>query len=628
MALHRHRQALAAAAFAVAAQPALAEGIVTATPIKHLVVVIGENRSFDHVFATYVPRPGQRVANLLAKGIVRADGSPGPNFAAAAQVAAAPQPRYFIGLGRSLKTPYRFLPAPTLGGAPPALRRSRPPFADLSPAELAAIEPALEPHDLALLTTGATGAGTLHGRDPRIARGDALPNGPFPLTRPALSYDSYTGDTTHRFYQMWQQSDCRLGQASAADPSGCLADLYPYVVTTYAGGHDRGGGTAMAFYNMARGDAPLLKRLADRYTISDNYHQPAMGGTGLQHIFLGSGDDVFWSDGNGRAAAPPAAAIADPDPLPGSDNRYTRDGRYSDCSDPRAPGAAAILAYLRALPYRPASRCAPGHFYLLNNAAPGFLPDGEVDRGRIARGFAVPPSRLRTIGDALSANGIGWAYYGGGYRAALRLAAGSTDPRDRVGRAYCRICNFAEYSSAIMADPGQRRQHLGDVVDFFAALRRGVLPSVAFVKPDEMVDGHPATSKLDLFEAMLRKILAVLRRHPRLRAETALLITFDEAGGYYDSGYIEPIDFFGDGPRVPLIAVSPYSHGGRVVHTYADHVSILKFIERNWHLAPLSARSRDNLPDPLARRDNPYVPTNSPAIGDLFDLFRFGHGRS
>jgi phospholipase C len=56
----------------------------TATPIKHVIVIIGENRSFDHVFATYVPRPGQRVHNLLSDGIIKLDANksaiPGPNF--------------------------------------------------------------------------------------------------------------------------------------------------------------------------------------------------------------------------------------------------------------------------------------------------------------------------------------------------------------------------------------------------------------------------------------------------------------------------------------------------------------------------------------------------------------------
>jgi phospholipase C len=108
-------------------------------------------------------------------------------------------------------------------------------------------------------------------------------------------------------------------------------------------------------------------------------------------------------------------------------------------------------------------------------------------------------------------------------------------------------------------------------------------------------------------------------------AQTALFITMDEGGGYYDSGYIQPIDFFGDGPRTVLIVVSPFATGGHISHVYADHVSILKFIERNWRLSPLTGRSRDNLPNPIADGD-PYVPVNSPAISDLFDMFHFGGG--
>jgi hypothetical protein len=99
------------------------------------------------------------------------------------------------------------------------------------------------------------------------------------------------------------------------------------------------------------------------------------------------------------------------------------------------------------------------------------------------------------------------------------------------------------------------------------------------------------------------------------RAHTAIVITWDEGGGYYDSGYIQPLDFFGDGPRIPLIIVSRYTRGGHVNHTYTDHVSILKFIERNWGLKPLTVRSRDNFPNPTTNAMNPYVPTNSPAIG-------------
>jgi phospholipase C len=600
----------------------------TATPIKHLIVVIGENRSFDHVLGIYAPKSGDSILNLLSERIVRGNGSPGPNFAAAKQFTTSGQTSYFIGVNKKNKTPYTTLPAPTLGGAPNQPSMTSPPFTGFTDAQLAAIEPSLEPGDLFLLTTGATGAAVTSGApDTRIANYAALPNGLFQLTGPTLPYDSYTGDTAHRFYQMWQQSDCSIHNATEDNPTGCLNDLYPFVMTTYAGPTaDKGGGTSMAFYNMQDEDAPLFKKLADEYTISDNYHQPGQGGTGIQHVFLGTGDDIFWSDGNGNPTMPPATQIADPNPQPNTDNQYTVDGRFSNCSDVfNAAGVLPIVRYLDSLPYAAQANCDAGHYYMLNNTNPGFLPNGAVDTKGIASGGSIPPSSVRTIGDALNDKSISWAYYGGAYNAAVNLANGSTNPADAVGMTYCPICNFEAYASSIMGDPTQRAAHIKDATDFFAAVSNDTLPAVSFVKPDGLLDGHPATSKLDLYEGMLQKILDTLDGNPELKAETAVFVTFDEGGGYYDSGFIQPLDFFGDGPRIPLVVVSPYSTGGHVVHSYNDHASILKFIERNWYLAPLTGRSRDNLPNPHTYKSNPYVPVNSPAIGDLFDMFDFGH---
>jgi phospholipase C len=71
------------------------------------------------------------------------------------------------------------------------------------------------------------------------------------------------------------------------------------------------------------------------------------------------------------------------------------------------------------------------------------------------------------------------------------------------------------------------------------------------------------------------------------------------------------------------MVVSPYTKPGHISHSYADHVSILKFIEHNWSLPTITGRSRDNLLNPTTAPGNPYVPTNPPAISDLFDLFQF-----
>jgi phospholipase C len=602
--------------------------LTTATPIKHVIVVIGENRSFDHVYGTYVPKSGDSILNLRSERIVRGNGSPGPNFAAAKQFTTSGQTSYFIGVDNSSKTAYTTLPAPTLGGAPNKPSMTSPPFTGFTDAQLAAIEPSLELADLFLLTTGATGAAATSGApDTRIANYATLPNGPFQLTGPTLPYDSYTGDTAHRFYQMWQQSDCSIRNATEDNPTGCLNDLYPFVITTYGGSTaDHGGGTSMTFYNVQDEDAPLFKKLADQYTISDNYHQPGQGGTGIQHVFLGTGDDIYWSDGNGNPTTPPTSQIANPNPQAGTNNQYIVDGRFSNCSDVfNAPGVLPIVRYLDSLPYAAQANCDAGHYYMLNNTNPGFLPNGAIDTNGIALGGSIPPSSVRTIGDALNDKSISWAYYGGAYNAAVNLANGSTDPADQVGSTYCPICNFEAYASSIMGDPTQRAAHIKDATDFFAAVTNDSLPAVSFVKPDGLLDGHPASSKLGLYEGMLQKILDTLDGNPELKAETAVFITFDEGGGYYDSGFIQPLDFFGDGPRIPLVVVSPYSTGGHVVHSYNDHASILKFIERNWSLLPLTGRSRDNLPNPRADKDNPYVPVNSPAIGDLFDMFDFGH---
>jgi len=118
-----------------------------------------------------------------------------------------------------------------------------------------------------------------------------------------------------------------------------------------------------------------------------------------------------------------------------------------------------------------------------------------------------------------------------------------------------------------------------------------------------------------------------VQANPSLWATTAIFITADEGGGYYDSGYVQSLDYFGDGTRIPLIVVSPFTKAGHISHTYNDHVSITKFIEYNWGLPTITKRRRDNLPNPMQDPDNPrgnpYVPTNSPAIGDLTDLFDF-----
>src|SRR5262249_20163663 len=159
------------------------------------------------------------------------------------------------------------------------------------------------------------------------------------------------GDMVHRLFHMWQQSDCNVNNATPANPSGCLNDLYPYVGIQR---DDHSGANSMGFLNVQQGDAPVLKRLADQYAASDNFHHSIMGGTAANHMALGTGDAIFWTTFNGMTA-PPAGVVANPDPQSATSDKYKADKQWTNCSDTSQPGILPIVNYLSTLPYKPAS---------------------------------------------------------------------------------------------------------------------------------------------------------------------------------------------------------------------------------------------------------------------------------
>ena len=755
-------------AFAAGAPETPSRDSRTATPIKHVIVIIGENRSFDHVFATYAPQPGQTVHNLLSEGIIQLDPNlnaiPGPNFHRAQQFQASDlggQDAFLLSAPKR-EFPGNTLPAPEAGG-PSGVNGYFSPSSSkyttiacgkttvngktttnyLTPAACAAVTEnglpdASDANGLTYYQSLASGGTGQYSDTPdlRIVDFDNLPAGPFQLTNGtnsatpgySLTYTDYSASPVHRFYQMWQQLDCSLEHASWENPSGCNARQFAWVEATVGAGtngltqdqygqgyystagfneyfeypagysaanpptatqwteHDYAlydsvpattgeGASALGFYNVQQGDAPYFKSLADTYAMSDNFHQSVNGGTGANHIMLGHGDAIWFSDGNGKPQTPPHNVsvttnptgwggpgtideIENPNPASGTNNWYTQDGygsdynagypqsdwdltqgnglpiiygggSYSNCSDPSQPGVGPIHEYLRRLHIDP--RCEPGHYYLLNNYNPGWFGNGNnayADQGPSNTPFTIPPSSTPSIGDDLNHANISWKYYGDQWNNyvndpyQLNYGSNGTNADE-----YCNICNPFQYDTSIMANPAQVAAHIQDTVRLYSDIAGGTLPAVSFVKPSGYVDGHPASSKLDLFEGFVKKIVDQVEASPEYTRNTVILITEDEGGGYYDSGYVQPVDFFGDGTRIPLIVVAnpqylPLRAAGYISHKYADHVSILKFIERNWGLPPVTRRSRDNFPNPV-QPDGSYAPVNSPALDDLFDFFQF-----
>ena len=561
------------------------EASETTTPIKHVIVIVGENHTFDNLYGAYKPKSGQTIDNLLSKGIVKEDGTPGEHFDLAKQRIGDGTDKYHV-VTESIGDYDSGLPQP--------------------------------------YTTYALGqtAGIMDSRFP-----SNLPNGPYQISKFA-PYNEYTGDPVHRFFQMWQELDGGKNDKFVwvEESIGTGSNGKPYPV---GGFNPKEGAISMGFYNMNTGDAPILKALADEYAISDNYHQAIMGGTGANFQALITGDAAFFTDPtklDGSAAKPWDNQIENPNPVAGTNNYYTQDGygggSYVNCADSTQPGVASVNRELKAQGVH-RNNCENNHYYLLNNYNLYWNQTSSITRLLGANSFTLPPQSVPTIADVLTSNGVSWKYYSADRGNDATAFPTAVNGVQILFHSYCGICDPLTGFSSIMKNPSEEAK-LQNYGAFLADVKNGTLPAVSYVRPFEALAGHPADSTADLYEAFLQDLIAQVKSNHELWASTAIIITTDEGGGYYDSGYVQAVDFFGDGTRIPLLVVSPFVKKGHVDHTYNDHASILKFIEKNWKLPAISHRSRDNLPNPVASNSNPYKPVNGPAIGDLTTLFDFG----
>ena len=419
-----------------------------------------------------------------------------------------------------------------------------------------------------------------------------------------------------------------MAYASADNPSGCLADLTTWVAVSVGWAVGRPpaneldtaqGGTPMGFYNIAAGDLPFFRE-ARRDLLDERQLPPVPDGRHDGELVRARNRGRAGLQRRERRSGDAAESTIRSRPVPGSNNFYQRaafgrnsdpgstsQSAYVDCSDDTQPGVAAITEYLDSLPYAPfrGGNCDPGRYYVVTNNYPSYRLDGSLvtsESNEFPAGpdYTVGPSKVRTIADALNEAKGPW-----------RSTAGPARRRDTAAELPLlrRSATRSRYTTSIMTT--SEREKIFDIDAFYAHVQDGSRPRCR-TKFDTNLDGHPGTSTPPLYEAFLRKLIGAVQANQELWSKTAILITFDEGGGLYDSGYIQPIDFFGDGPRTVMIAVSPFSKGGRIDHTYADHASVLKFIEHNWKLQPLTDRSRDNLPNPVANAGHAVLPDQQP----------------
>jgi phospholipase C len=313
-------------------------------------------------------------------------------------------------------------------------------------------------------------------------------------------------------------------------------------------------GLAMGHYRTA--DLPLSMEAA-RYTLCDHFHHAAFGGSFLNHIFFVSAAAPVFAGGG--AANPTKIAVYDSN----GSGVLVRDGflRYDDYVINTA--------------------------FTVNAPHPAAIPTVQL----------VPNQTMPTIGDRLSAANVTWAWFSGGWNDAI---AGTPDPSFQFHhQPFAYFANFSDGTPAKAA-------HLKDETDFFAAAAAGTLPAVSFVKPLGKSNEHPGYTDVMTGEGHALELIDAVRTGPNW-ADTAIIITYDENGGFWDHVTPPTVDEWGPGARVPTLVISPYAKKGFIDHTVYDTTAILKLIETRFNVQPLTARDAA-APDMTAAFDFTQTP--------------------
>ena len=345
------------------------------------------------------------------------------------------------------------------------------------------------------------------------------------------------------------------------------------------------GGWVMGHYD---GSQFKLWQWAKQYTLADHFFMGAFGGSYLNHQWLicactpvhpdAPHSMQIQLDKQGRLLKKPGSPSANEGAVQlfsGGGVQVTPDGLSVNTSQP---------------PYQPSGipPAPDGPFTLAN-------PQGAGSDHRYQ--VPLPPQTQTTIGDTLSAKGITWAWFAGGYEQAL--ADGMQAPGEKrrvIYNADKGSPNFQPHHQPFnfyaRFAPGQpeRERHLKDGKDFLKAIDSGTLPAVSFYKPAGRDTQHPSYTDVMTGDAHISDVLEKLR-HSAQWKDMLVVVTYDENGGYWD--HVSPptgpgwSDRFGPGTRVPALFIGPHVKNGFIDKTVYDTTSLLKFITERFELQPL-----------------------------------------
>lgn len=400
-----------------------------------------------------------------------------------------------------------------------------------------------------------------------------LPNRPFRIDDRSgfnAHLNVTTHDLWHRFYQNQMQID-----GGRNDRFVAYADSGALVMGHYDGSN-----------------LPLYK-IARRYTLADDFFMGAFGGSFLNHFWLICACTPVYPNAD-KSPAKPSISVVD------SDGITLTQATNSPAS--AVDGVPKFVADGNVTP----------DFFAVNTMQPPYQPSankpvagGDPAIADPSAPTTLPPQHEQTIGDQLSAKGIGWAWYAGAWQAALDGKGAGPAPNFQFHhQPFNYFVNFAPGTPA-------RAEHLKDGgmdgAGFIKDIDAGVLPSVTFYKPQGNLNEHAGYTDVESGDRHLADVIEHLRRGPQW-AHMIVIVTYDENGGFWDHVAPPKADRWGPGTRIPTIIVSPFARKRYVDHTQYDTTSILRLIAHRFGLPPLPG---------VANRDAALVAHGNPRMGDL-----------
>jgi phospholipase C len=284
-----------------------------------------------------------------------------------------------------------------------------------------------------------------------------------------------------------------------------------------------------AYVTYERADIPNYWAYAKRFVLADHFFSSVYGPTGIEHLwtFASQSDRLVDHERPGQLGS----------------------ARREYCDDP--------LETAFSFPHM--TRAEQEKMYLLENEGPAGV--GEVRASWVSR---WPCTNVKVLPDLLDQHGISWKEYRG----------------DNIWVQPLRMVRHVRFSSMYRNVVTDER--------FLQDLRSGHLPAVSWLTPSFADSDHPPESMCE-GENWSVDILNQIMSSPYW-SSTAVVLTWDDFGGFYDHVPPPHLDLYGLGPRVPTLIISPWAKRGSIDHQTMEFASVLRFIETVFNLPPLTSR--------------------------------------